>query len=187
MTAFAGDIDFIISGGVRTRPRVVILANICRVAIRAHEIPGLIDGGPVAGIPIGDFLARIKKEPAPAPALWWAAVPRNPKRLQASALHLDKVLLQRVDAECVLDFVVMKGPVGSIGAYHKFRGAAKEGRSDPIVAETCVVEIAQDGGIRGRLHRQLMMRAAPQRILSPVTFSAISGPHELRVSHRGAV
>src|SRR5271168_1991598 len=184
VAALAGDVDLVVPGSICAGPRVVILADIRRVAIRAHEIPGLIDAGPVPGIAKGKFLARIKTEPALTSERRRTTVPRNPERLEAAAAHLDEVLLQRINAKRVFDFVVMKNAVRAVGAHHELRGALKEGRVDPVVAETRVVEVTQNGGICGRLHRQLMMRTAPQGSFGRVTACTVNGSHEPRAGSR---
>src|ERR1700733_13549368 len=154
------------------------------MTIGAHVVPVLIEAGPMPGIVRRDLLTRIQKEPPLTAPVARAAVPRYPQRLQTAARHRDEILLQRVDAERVADFVVMQRAVGTVGTHHELRSRAIEVRGDAAVVETRVIEVAEHSGIRSRLHRQLMMRSVPQRILVLVTLRALGGSNEFRAEWR---
>src|SRR5271167_3490290 len=102
----ACNVDLGIGRVVGTRPQVVVLAQVGRMAVRTHVIPGLIDTGPVQRIRRRDSLAWVEKEPPLAAAFAWTAVPCDPERLQASPRHSYEILLQRIYAKRVLDLVI---------------------------------------------------------------------------------
>src|SRR5262249_6846857 len=123
-------------------------------------------------------LVRIEMEPSLAALCLRAAVPGDTERLQATAGEPDQVLLQGSNAECVLDLVVMQRAVRSVGMHEKGAGASKKPGHDPIVCEAHVLEVTQNGRLRGRLHRELMMRAGPQLKLTGMTGGANAGAGE---------
>ena len=57
--------------------RVVIFLDAGRVALGAHEIPVLIELGPVQDIVVPDLLVAIEMKPALATLVLWAAIPGN--------------------------------------------------------------------------------------------------------------
>src|ERR1700719_175166 len=123
----ACDVDLGVSGGVRAGARIVVLAQVGRMAVSTHVIPGLIDTGPVQWIRRRDFLAWIEKEPVLSAALPRATVPSNSECLQASARHCNQILLQWRDAKRVLDFEIVNGAVRTIGTHHELGVPPKEG------------------------------------------------------------
>lgn len=114
------------------------------MAIGAHVIPVLIDARPVPGVPRRDLLSGIQKEPPLAAARAWPRVPGDPQRLQASARHRDEILLQRINAERVPDFVLMKRAVRAVGTHHELGATTVEARRDAVVIEARMIEVAQD-------------------------------------------
>src|SRR6266851_6161055 len=127
VACFACYVDLCVGGCISTRAQFVVLAQVGRMAIRAHVIPGLVDTGPVQRIRRRDSLARVEKEPTPASTLARPAVPCDSERLQASARHGYQILLQWIDAKRVLDFVITKGAVGTVSTDHELRVPSKEG------------------------------------------------------------
>ena len=79
----------------------------------------------------------------------------------AAAGQLDQVLLQRRDAERVLDVIVVQRAVGTIGAHDELAVTAREGRGDAAVAEPRVAEITDDADVRRRLHGEVVVRLPP--------------------------
>src|SRR5580704_3401284 len=129
------------------------------MAVGAHEVPILLRAGPVQGIAGRYFLIRIKMEPSLTTLRARATVPGDTERLQTAAREPDQILLQRRDAESVIDSIVMQGAVGSVCVHEKSGAAAKKPRADAVVRQARAIEVAQYGRIGGRLHRKLMMRA----------------------------
>src|SRR5689334_10731186 len=146
------------------------------MAIRAHEIPVLVEAGPMQGVMIRDALSGEEEEPALAPMSRGTAVPSDAERLQASAGHRDQVLLKWIDAERIFYFVVVEATVGAVGAHHEARPLPKEGRSDRVVGEVHVIEGAEHRSRRRHLHRRLMMRAAPEIALADMAGTALRRP-----------
>src|SRR5262249_1278317 len=129
VASLASDVDLCKRGCICARWRIVILADVGGMAIRAHEVPVLIDTRPVERVAVGNPGARIEEEPSLATLRTRTAVPGNSEHLQAPAWHPDKVLLKRRDSEGVVDFEIVQGAVWSVGADHEFATAAEEYRS----------------------------------------------------------
>src|SRR5262249_46071967 len=87
----------------RIAGRVVILAHAGRVALGAHEVPVLVQLGPMQNIVVLDLFVGIEMEPALSALLLGAAIPGDRQRLQAAVRQFDQVLLQGIDAEGVLN------------------------------------------------------------------------------------
>ena len=119
-------------------------------------------------------------KPALAALRFRARVPRDAERLEPAAGHLDQVLLQRCDAERVLDLVVGGLPVGAVGADHEPAIAPEEGRRDAGMGEARVLEVAGDRPFLGRRHRDRVLRLAPPRGLRRVALRARRGADVLR-------
>ena len=92
-----------------------------------------------------DLLVRIEMEPALAALLLWAAVPGDRQRLQPAVGKLDQILLQRVEAERVLDLERGELAVGPIGLDQELPVLAEETRAHAVIVEARVVEIAKHG------------------------------------------
>src|SRR5262249_35865436 len=80
----AADADLRVGRGEMVARRVVILAHAGRMALRAHEIPVLIQLGPMQDVVVLDLLVRVEMEPALAALLLGPAVPGDRQRLQTA-------------------------------------------------------------------------------------------------------
>jgi hypothetical protein len=179
---FAADGDLGIRGAERVRRRVVVLAHVGRMTVRAHEVPVLRAAGPVQLVAVVDAVVRIQVEPAlPAPFAR-TRVPRDRQRLHAAVGELDQVLLERLDAERVLDLEVGEAAVRAVGAHVVAAVAAEEPRLHARVAEAGVGEVAEHGRLGGVLHRPRVLRALPEPGLGGMTARARVGTHEARGS-----
>ena len=152
MTRLAADADLREARGEAVGRRVVILAHAGRMALRAHEIPVLVQLGPVQHVVVLDLLVRIEMEPALAALVLRPAVPGDRQRLQPAVGKLDQILLQRIDAERVLDLKRGELAVGPIGLDEELSILAEEARSHAVMIEARIVEIAE--------HRFVGRRAA---------------------------
>src|SRR5262249_10656483 len=112
-----------------------------------------------------DSLLRIEMEPALAARSLGARVPGDAKRLEATAGELDQVLLQRLDAEGVLDLVVRELAVRTVGGDVVLAFALGEGRRDAGVGQFRIGEVTEDGALVRFLHRAIVVRSAPGRAL----------------------
>ena len=72
------------------------------------------------------------------------SVPGDRQRLQPATRKLDQVLLQRLEAERVLDFEVGRLAVGTVGVDEVPAVAAEEARRHPVLAERRAVEVPAD-------------------------------------------
>src|SRR5882724_4002743 len=95
--------------------RVVILPNAGRVALRAHEVPVLVELRPMQDIVVADFLLRIKVKPALTAFVFWSAVPGDGQCLQSTVRKFDEILLQRVNTKRVFDLKDIKLAIRAIG------------------------------------------------------------------------
>ena len=102
------------------------------------------------------------------------------QRLHAAAGELDQVLLQRAHAERVLDLVVGELAVRAVGVDEELAVAAEERRRRAGVGELRVGEIAQHRLVVGDLHREVVVRALPRRVLRGVAAGAGGGADEAR-------
>ena len=150
----------------------VVLPEIRRVAIGTLVVPVLVDAGPVLRVARLELAIGIEMEPALAALLLRARVPRHAERLQATARQLDQILLQRRQAERVLDLEVGELAVGTVGVDVVLPVAAEEGRSDTGVPELRIIEIAENRLLIGDLHREVVMRTLPGFVLGSVTRGA---------------
>ena len=141
---------------------VVVLAQARRVAFRAHEIPVLVQFGPVQDIVVPDLLVGIEVKPALAAFVLRPAVPGERQGLQAPVGEFDQILLQRIDAEGVFHLENGELAVGAVGLDQKFPVLAEEAGTHAVIIEARVVEIAEYGLVGGVLHCRLVLRAAPQ-------------------------
>src|SRR5262249_54305116 len=128
--------------------------------------------GPMQDIVVLDLLVRVEVEPALAALLFRPAVPGDRQRLQAAVGKLDQVLLQRVDAESVFHLERGEPAVGPIGLDQKFPVLAEEAGMQAVVIEARVVEIAEHRLVGRVIHRQLVLRRAPERRLRLMTLCA---------------
>lgn len=140
---------------------VVVFPDVRGVTIGTHEVPVLIDSGPMKRIFAGYFLCWIEKKPTAATLIARTAIPRDAQSLELASWHLNQVLLERIDAKCEFDFVIMERTVGTICSYPEFRTLAVKRRSDTQISEAGLIEISQDriGGCLA--HRLLVVRSIP--------------------------
>ena len=136
---------------------VVVLAHAGRVAFRAHEVPVLVQLGPVQDIVVLDLLIGIDVKPALAAFVLRPAVPGDRKRLNTAVGEFDQVLLQRIDAEGVFHLEDGELAVWAVGLDQKFAVLAEEAGVHAIMVEAGVVEIAEHGLVGGVLHRGLVL------------------------------
>ena len=169
MTRFAADRDLVPVRREGVLGRVVAFGDLAGVTVRAHEVPVLRTPGPVQFVAEIDLLVRVLPEPALAARFLGPRIPGQRERLQASARQLDQVLLQRLDAEGVLDFEVGELAVGAVGADEEPAVAREEVRCNALVGELRVAEVAAHG-LRGRvLHGARVLRRGPCGVLLRVT------------------
>ena len=162
MARLATDADFRPSRGETIGLGVVILAQAGRVALRAHEIPVLVQLGPVQDIVVLDLLVGIEVKPALAAFFLRPAVPGDRQCLNTTVGEFDEVLLQRIDAERVFHLEHGKLAVGTVGFDEEFSVLAEEARMHAVIIEACVVEIAEHRLVGRVLHRRLVLRGLPQ-------------------------
>ncbi len=172
VAGLAGDVDLGPRCGERFRRRVEALAQVGRVAFGALEVPVLGDAGPVQRIAGPDLLAGIEVKPALAALRLRTRIPGDAERLLAAARKVDQVLLQRVDAEGVADLEVGSLAVGPVGVDHEPAVAAEERRGRAGVGELRVVEVSEHRALVGDLHREVVVGAAPGRLLPRVASCA---------------
>ena len=109
-----------------------------------------------------DLLVRVEMKPALAALLLRPAVPGERQRLQPAVGKLDQILLQRLDAEGVLDFERGEVAVGPVGLDEKLSVLAEEARMHAVMVEARTGEIAEHRFVVCVLHGELMLRAVPK-------------------------
>ena len=87
--------------------------------------------------------------------------------------ELDQILLQRRDAEGVLDFIIFEFAVGAVGVSEKLAVALEKPRGDPGIGELGIVEVAEHAIFVRLLHGALMMRPAPRVVNRVMTTLAV--------------
>ena len=172
MTGLAAHADFREAGGKAVGCGVVILAHAGRMASRAHEVPVLVQPGPVQHVIVLDLLVRVEMKPALAALVLRPAVPGERQRLQAAVGKLDQILLQWLDAERVLDLKRHQPAVGPVGLDEKLPILAEEAGSHAVIVEGRIAEIAEHRFVVRMLHGKLVLRAVPELRLRPVTAGA---------------
>src|SRR5512132_512467 len=180
VAGLAGDVDLRPGRGIGVFLRVVVLAQLRRVALGAHEIPGLINPCPVQRIAGLELLIGIQMEPALAALVLRPAVPGDAERLHPPVREGDQVLLQRVDAEGVADLEVGELAVRPVGVDEELAVPLDETRGDVAVRERRAVEGAENRLVRRFLHGEVVVRAAPGRRLGLVTARAGGDADEAR-------
>ena len=176
VAGLAGDVHLRPGGRVGVALRVVALDQVGRVALGAHAVPVLAVARPVQPVGGRDRPARIEEEPAPP-----LGVPGDRERLHPAAREADQVLLQRLPAEGVRDFVRRRPAVGAVGLDQEPAALAEEARPHPVALETDAREVAAHG-LRRRLgHRLVVVRAGPGLRLLLVTAGARLPPDEGRL------
>ena len=172
VAGLAADRHLGVAGVVGTFGVVVALADIRRVAVRAHEVPVLRALRPVQFVAMVEHFFGVLAEPALSAGLFRPRVPGDRHRLQAAARQLDEVLLLRLHTECVPHLEVGELAVGSVGTDEELAVALEELRGDAVAGVGRAREIAQHGLRCGVLHGALVLRALPGRMLSAVAVRA---------------
>ena len=131
------------------------------MTVGAAAVPVLFEPRPMQRVAEVDLLVRVQREPALAAAVPGARIPRNRQRLHPSPGKLDQVLLQRVDAERVLDLEIGELAIGAVGAYEVLAVAPEERRRHAAIREGRAIEAAEDRGIGCVLHRLCVLRGLP--------------------------
>ena len=152
--------------------RIVVLAHTSGMAFRAHEVPGLVQSGPVQNIIVLDRFICREMKPSLATSITRSAVPCNRQDLEAAVRERNEILLQRIDAEGIFHFVDGQRSIGTIGLHEKLSILTEEARLHTEIVKTHVVEIAEHRPVGGVLHCPLVLRRHPQPCLRLVTASA---------------
>src|SRR5262249_51418557 len=142
VAGLAADADLGPGGGEAVVRGVVVLAHPGRVALRAHEIPVLVQLGPMQNIIMLDHLVRLEMEPGLAAFLLRPAVPGDRQRLQPAVGEFDEILLQRIDAEGVFHLERGELALRAVGLDEKFSALAEEAGAHAVIVEARIVEIA---------------------------------------------
>src|SRR5262249_48310293 len=142
------------------------------MALGTHEIPVLIELGPVQHVVVLDFFVGIEMEPALAALVFRPAVPGDRKRLYAAVREFDQVLLEGIDAEGVFDLERRKLAVGPVGLNEELFVFLEETGLDAVMVEPGVIEIAEHGSVRGVLHGMLVLGLLPKRCFGLVAIGA---------------
>ena len=123
-------------------------------------------------IVVAYLFVRIEMEPALSALLLWPAVPGDRERLQPPVREFDQILLQRIEAERVLDLERRELSVRPVGLDKKFAVLAEEARAHAVIIDMRIVEIAEHGRVGRVIHRVLVLRRAPVLRFSPMTAGA---------------
>ena len=129
---------------------VVVLAHAGRMAFGAHEVPVLIELGPMQDVVVFDVLFRVEVKPALAALVLGPRIPGERERLHAAVGKFDEVLLQRIEAEGVFHFERGELAVRPVGLDEELAVLAKEARRHAVIVEARVIEVAEHGCRRSR-------------------------------------
>ena len=135
VAGLAADADLRPGGGEAILGCVVVLAHAGRMALGAHEIPVLIQLGPMQDIVVLDLFVRIEVKPALAALFLRPAVPCDRQRLNSAVGKFDQVLLQRIDAERVFHLERGELAVRPVGLDEELAVLAKEARFHAVIVE----------------------------------------------------
>lgn len=161
MARLATDADLGKMRGKAIMHSVIILVHICRMAFGAHEVPVLIQLGPMQNIVMSDPFVWIEMEPALAALLFRPRIPRDRQSLEPSIGKFHEILLQRVDAEGIFDFKSRKLSIRPIGFDEKLVVLVKEARMYPEIIEARIGEIAEHCRVSRMRHSMLVLRHLP--------------------------
>ena len=142
------------------------------MTFRTHEVPVVVGRRPVQRVARRDPLVRLQMKPALPSVLCGTRVPRHGERLIPAAGERNEVLLQRMGAERVGDFVIVKIPIGTFRADEILFVLLEKSRRHSEVSKGCVVEVAEDGVFVRHLHGEIVMGALPELSLLLVTTGA---------------
>ena len=176
----AGHVDLRPGGRIGVGGGIVVLAQLGRVAFRAHEIPGLVDAGPVQRVAGPEVPVGVEMEPALPALIFGPRIPRDAERLHPAVRERDQVLLQGIDAERVADLVLAELAVRPVGGDEELAVALEEARGHAAMGEAGVIEVAKDGFEGRLLHRERVLRIAPRCHLALVAPAAGSAADERR-------
>ena len=163
VAGLAADVDGVPDRAVRIAGGVVVLAQVGRVARRAHGVPGLVPPGPVQRVARRDALVRIEMEPLAPPR-----VPGDRQALEPPAGERREVLLERLGAEGVRQLEVARRPVRALRVDEEASLAREEPGRDAEAAEGRIPEVAEDRLRRGRLHGEVVVGPGPRAVLRRV-------------------
>ena len=152
MAGLAADTDFRPRGVEAIVGSVVILPYAGRMALGAHEVPVLIELGPVQHVVVLDLLIGVEMKPALAALVLRPAVPGDGERLYPAVGKFDQVLLQGIDAECVFHFEGRKFAVGTVGLDEEFVILFEKAGMNAKIVEPGIIEIAKYGSGGSVLH-----------------------------------
>jgi hypothetical protein len=186
MAGLATDADLCPGAGEAVIRRVVILAHAGRVAFSAHEIPVLVQLGPVQHVVVLDLLVRIEMEPTLATLLLRAGVPGDRQGLQPTVRKFDEILLQRIDAERVFHLKRGELAVRPVSLDEEFPIATEETGVHAVIIEARIAEIAEHQCVGCVLHRELVLRIAPELRFRGMALGARLAADERRRLRRGA-
>src|SRR5262249_29006267 len=161
MAGLATHADFRKARGEAIVGRVIVFSYAGRVALGAHEIPVLVQLGPMQNIVVLDLLAQIEMEPTLSALVFRPAIPGDRERLQAAIREFDEILLQRIDAEGVFHLERGELAVGAVGLDEEFPALAEEAGMHAVIIKACVGEIAQHRCLGRVLHGEFVLRAVP--------------------------
>src|ERR1700683_3652457 len=133
VTGLAAHTDLGKAGVEAVLGRIVIFLHAGRMTLGAHEIPILVQFGPMQNIVVLDLLVRVKMEPALATPLLRSGIPCDGQRLNAAIGKFDQVLLQRRDAKRVFHLECRKLAVWIVGLDQVLSVLAEEARMNAVV------------------------------------------------------
>ena len=109
-----------------------------------------------------DLLMGIQMEPPLTSSCGSAAVPGAAQGLITPIGKGDQILLKRVYAKCIGNFVLVSLTVRAIGAHKVFAIMSEKRRRHTVLLEDRIIEVAKDRGIVGRLHGEGVIGAFPR-------------------------
>ena len=180
MAGFTAHADLGKGGRELIAGRIVVLTHAGRVTFGAHEIPVLVEFGPVQRIAAGDLAIGIEMKPALATLIFGPAVPRDRQRLNSAIGKGDQILLQRLDAKSVFDLKHAELAVRPIGLDPELAVLAEESRARSGIVESGVVKVAAHRLLGGVIHGVAVLGAAPQLGLLRMTAATAFAADELR-------
>src|SRR5262245_49170703 len=142
MAGLAANADLRKGCGEMLRHRIVVLMHARRMAFGTHEIPILVQLGPVQEIVVTDLLIRIEVKPALTTPILGSAVPSERQGLQATVWKFDQVLLQRIDAEGVFHLERCKFAIRAVGFDQKRPIVAEKARAHAKVVKGYAGKVA---------------------------------------------
>src|SRR4029453_5269238 len=112
--------------GISVVRHIIVLANAGRVALRAHEVPVLVQLRPMQNVIVLDLLVRVEVKPSLAALLLRTTVHGDRQRLQPTIGKLNQILLERIDAEGVLDLEDAERSIRSVSLDEELSVFAEE-------------------------------------------------------------